>query len=408
MLSRPFLVLYLCVFVATMGISMVSPLLPVYAKDLGANGIWLGLTFSSFAIVQAIAGPFIGRVSDRFARKPFIVAGLVIYLIAALGYLTADNFYQVIGFRAFSGLGTSAIFSVARAYVGDMTPAGREGRWLGVFQTADIVGFGTGPVVAGVIRQFVGFDAVFVCMASMMAASALIVVFLLPPRATGDGAKAGGDRPVSVSFRRAATDRLVVALTLWAGLTSLSFGATFSFLALRLENDIGASPALIGLAFTAQDLTGGLFQPISGVLADRWNRRLMVVMGLAVTAFLMVALGVANSLWIVVLTLMGMGAVQTFAFTAGGAMQVVAGRRVGMGTILGLFSFGNGIGIVTGSIVGGVMNDLYGTSAAFYFGAVAVAAGAIVFFAMTRGLRVNEDLTPQAGAKSAEAAAAGG
>ena len=83
-LSRPFIVLYLCVFVATMGISMVSPLLPVYAKDLGANGIWLGLTFSSFAIVQAIAGPAIGRISDRYARKPFIVIGLVVSLIAWL------------------------------------------------------------------------------------------------------------------------------------------------------------------------------------------------------------------------------------------------------------------------------------------------------------------------------------
>ena len=111
MLSRPFVILYVCVFVATMGISMVSPLLPVYARDLGASGVWLGLTFSSFAIVQAIAGPLIGRYSDRTARKPFIVAGLLVYFVAALGYLFAESFYQVIAFRAFSGLGTSSIRS---------------------------------------------------------------------------------------------------------------------------------------------------------------------------------------------------------------------------------------------------------------------------------------------------------
>src|SRR5690349_4408310 len=112
---------------------MVSPLLPVYAETLGASGVWLGLTFSGFAIVQTFFGPFAGRLSDRFGRKPFIVAGLCVYLIAALGYLTAENFYQVIAFRMFSGFGTSLIFSVARAYVGDMTPKGQEGRWLGVF-----------------------------------------------------------------------------------------------------------------------------------------------------------------------------------------------------------------------------------------------------------------------------------
>ena len=69
MLSRPFVALFVSVFVATMGISMVSPLLPVYAKDLGASGVWLGLTFSIFAVVQAVVGPFAGRLSDRYGTR---------------------------------------------------------------------------------------------------------------------------------------------------------------------------------------------------------------------------------------------------------------------------------------------------------------------------------------------------
>ena len=52
---------------------MVSPLLPVYAKDLGATGIWIGLTFSIFAVTQTIFGPFAGRLSNGYGRKPFIV-----------------------------------------------------------------------------------------------------------------------------------------------------------------------------------------------------------------------------------------------------------------------------------------------------------------------------------------------
>lgn len=391
--------LYLCVFVATMGISMVSPLLPVYAKDLGANGVWLGLTFSSFAIVQAIAGPAVGRISDRHARKPFIIAGLLVYLIAAIGFLTATSFYQVIAFRAFSGLGTSSIFSVARAYVGDLTPPGREGRWLGTFQTADIMGFGTGPVLAGLVRQFIGFDAVFVSMAIMMAISAIIVVVFLPPKVQRFAHHGAAERVAEVPFREAIGNRLVAALTLFSGLTSLSFGATLSFLALRMEDDLGASPAIIGLAFTVQDFAGGAFQPISGSLADRANRRVMVAVGLLMTAGLMVVLGLAQSVLVVMCVLAALGAVNTVSFSAGSAIQVVAGRRVGMGTMLGLFAFGNGVGIVTGSLVGGLMKDQYGTPAAFYFGAVAVTVGAVLFMLMTRGERVNEEplREPQAG-----------
>jgi MFS family permease len=100
-----------------------------------------------------------------------------------------------------------------------------------------------------------------------------------------------------------------------------------------------------------------------------------------------------------------MGFAHTVAYSAGSAIQVVAGRRVGMGTMLGLFSFGNGIGIVAGSLVGGLMKDLYGTPAAFYFGAVAIGVGAAAFMAMTAGLRVNEDSPQRVG--EAEPAATG-
>jgi len=123
MRSRPFVVLFGAVLVASMGISMVSPILPVYAEDLGATGIWIGLTFSVFAVSQTLISPFAGRWSDRYGRKPFIILGLLCYLIAAFGYLTADSFLQVLAFRAFSGCGTSLIFAVGQAYIGDIVRA---------------------------------------------------------------------------------------------------------------------------------------------------------------------------------------------------------------------------------------------------------------------------------------------
>src|SRR5690606_3785392 len=229
---------------------MVSPLLPVYAEDLGATGVWLGVAFSAFAVVQTVFGPFAGRLSDRYGRKPFIIAGLLVYMIAAIGYLTASSFYQVIAFRAFSGLGTSLIFSVARAYVGDMTPKGQEGRWLGVFATADIIGFGTGPLLAGVLREVVGFRSVFVAMAAMMALSAFILMWWLPRHSPAEVLRrahlaGGGEREQQPPFAVALKDRLVLAVTAHQGLLSLAMGASFSFLALRLEDGLGVGPMLI-------------------------------------------------------------------------------------------------------------------------------------------------------------------
>lgn len=395
MRSRPFIALYVAVFVATMGISMVSPLLPVYAEELGATGAWLGLTFSAFAFAQAIVSPFVGRLSDRYGRKPFIVTGLCIYFIAAVGYLSAQSFYQVIAFRMFSGLGTSLIFSVSYAYVGDMTPKGQEGRWLGVFATADIVGFGTGPLLAGALREFVGFRSVFVAMAGMMALSASILLWWLPRHSPAElarsaKAKTAGAAEQGVSFATALRDRLVLAVTAQQGFLQLAFGSTFAFLAMRLEDDLGVAPFLVGVAFATQDITGGLAQPLFGRLADRYDRRLLVAMGLTLNAMLLASIGIVPFYWLMVLVLLGSGATGAISQTASGAIRVVAGRRVGMATVSGIGSSAGGLGVIIGSVVSGFIVDSHGLAAGFAFGGAMMLTGTAVFLLLTRGVETSE------------------
>lgn len=404
MFPRPFFVLYVAVFVGTLGISMVSPLLPVYAEDLGATGIWIGLTFSAFAITQVTFGPFTGRLSDRYGRKPFIVAGLVIYMFAALGYMTADSFWQVMAFRALSGVGTGLIFSVARAYVGDMVPRGHEGRWFGLFSTADIVGFGSGPVIAGLLRATFGFNSVFIAMASLMALSAIIVFTLLPktpprPKRPARGGVEGEEEEAVASSPvfQALRDRLVLAVTLNQAFVSLSFGSVLSFLAVRLEDDLGAGPALVGIAFGMQNLANGISQPFMGRIIDTYDRRWTLSIGVLVSASLLFCLGLATTIPMVLILLLAMGGGQAIAWTSAAALQVVAGRRVGMGTVLGLGSSGSAAGILFGSAVGGLLVDIFSLSAAFYFGAIVMACGVPVFLFLTRGIPLRDDIEDEPG-----------
>jgi MFS family permease len=385
MRSRPFVVLYGSVLVATMGISMVSPLLPVYAEELGATGIWIGLTFSVFAVTQTITSPFVGGWSDRYGRKPFIIAGLLLYLVAAIGYLVATELWHVIAFRALSGGGTSLIFSVARAYLGELTPAGQEGRWAGVFTTADIIGFGLGPLLAGVVRQALGFDAVFVGMALLMGSSATIVLAFLPPRPLGSEDGAEPRRAPTSPIRVALRERMVVALTLNWALISLSFGSTLSFLGVRLERlEMGAG--LIGLVFALEALASGVSQPFLGVLADRVDRRLLNAVGLLLLAALIASLGVTERVAVIAAIMFGVGAAGGLAAVATNAMQVEVGRRVGMGTVIGLGSAGNGVGVLVGSLLGGWVVDLTGQNvAAFYVAGAVMASGLVVFLWLARG-----------------------
>jgi DHA1 family multidrug resistance protein-like MFS transporter len=64
-----FTVLFIALFVSMLGLGVVSPLLSIYADDLGATGIWLGAIFSGFNIARAIIMPVVGRLSDRWGRR---------------------------------------------------------------------------------------------------------------------------------------------------------------------------------------------------------------------------------------------------------------------------------------------------------------------------------------------------
>ncbi len=385
MLSRPFLVLFGAVFLANMGISMVSPILPVYAEELGAAGIWIGLTFSIFAVSQTLVSPFAGGWSDRYGRKPFIILGLLIYLVAAIGYLTADSFLQVLIFRAFSGCGTSLIFAVGQAYLGDIVPRGREGRWLGVFALADIVGFGAGPILSGALRDLLGFDSVFVGMAVMMGSGAVLIQTLLPADTQETRhVSALADRAIP-SMIAALRHRTVVAVVLFMSLTSLTYGSLYAFLAVFLD-DRGVSGTAIGIALGAQAVTGVVTQPLFGRLADRVDRRYLLLGGLAGSAIALGAVGAAPSYPVVLALLFVLGIASSAAWVSASAVQVVAGRQGGMGTVIGLGAAGDGTGILLGGVVGGLFAGWFGVTAAFYFAGAAMGIGVVVLAWLLAGL----------------------
>lgn len=388
MLSRPFLTLAVALFAASMGIGMVAPILPVHARALGASGAEVGLTFSAFAATQLLISPFAGRVADRYGRKPFILAGLSTYVIAAIGWSMATQVETVIALRAMTGIGSGLVFSLALAVIGDLAPEGEEGRYMGTFGVFDFLGFGLGPAVAGVIRDQVGMEAVFLSMAALMALAGLVVAALLPRRvAPRGGGRAGeGGAPVLVPWRTVITDPLMQALFALRTGFSFAFGAAFSFLALYLQEQVGATATMVGLVLAGQELTAGLLQPLLGPLADRWNRRLMALGGALGIALAYIILATTNDYLLILaafVVVAGLGA--SVMNVAAAAVQVEVGRRLGMATTMSLASAGFALGTLAGSLIGGVVADRVGVGAVFGFAAAAILAGAAVFALRTRG-----------------------
>ena len=167
MLNSAFVTLFLSIFVASLGIGMVSPLMPIYSQSLGAKGIWLGAIFSGFSLARIIFMPLVGRLSDTKGRKTFITLGLLFYSFLSLGYIFSQNLQQLIAVRFLHGVASAMVVPIAMAYIGEISPKGEEGKFLGTFNIALFFGFGMGPLLGGVVTDNINQSASFMAMGGL-------------------------------------------------------------------------------------------------------------------------------------------------------------------------------------------------------------------------------------------------
>ncbi len=148
------LIIFLTVFIDLIGFGIVLPLLPLFAKNLDASGLMIGLLMASFSAMQFVFAPIWGRLSDRVGRRPVLListaGGAIAYAIFAVGSGMTGNIALVILFasRMFAGI-CGANITVAQAYIADITPPQDRSRRMGLIGMAFGLGFIFGPFLGG-------------------------------------------------------------------------------------------------------------------------------------------------------------------------------------------------------------------------------------------------------------------
>ena len=144
--------IFLIVFIDLLGFSLILPLLPYYAADFGADGIVTGLLVASYAAAQLISAPLLGRVSDRFGRRPVLLISVFGNMLGFVLLGLAGNLVMLFAARILAGL-TGGNISVAQAYITDVTDEKNRARGLGMIGAAFGLGFIIGPAVGGLLSQ---------------------------------------------------------------------------------------------------------------------------------------------------------------------------------------------------------------------------------------------------------------
>jgi multidrug resistance protein len=179
MKRSPLVILLLTVLLDLIGFGIVLPLLPTYAKDLGANPFMIGLIAAIFSIMQFIFSPLWGKLSDKIGRRPVMLISIFITALSYLVFSQASTIPLLIFARGLSGIG-SANIAAAQAYITDVTDSKSRSGAMGMIGAAFGIGFIIGPLIGGLLKHNYGIQMVGYVSAALIAFDFILAIFLLP------------------------------------------------------------------------------------------------------------------------------------------------------------------------------------------------------------------------------------
>src|SRR3954467_2842436 len=143
-------VLMITAFVDMLGLAMIIPLLPFYATKLGASATIVGILIAAFSIAQLASAPIWGKFSDRYGRRPALLAGLLVSAVAYVIFAYASTLWLLLISRVVQGFGGGTI-GVVQAYVADASEPNDRAKSLGWLSAAPSLGPELGPAIGSVL-----------------------------------------------------------------------------------------------------------------------------------------------------------------------------------------------------------------------------------------------------------------
>ena len=303
--NKPLFAIFMIVFIDLLGFSLILPLLPYYAKTFNADPVVTGLLVASYAAMQLVGAPLLGRLSDTYGRRPIL---LVSILGTFLGFLLlgfANTLWMLFASRMIDGL-TGGNLSVAQAYIADVTDAKSRAKGLGMIGAAFGIGFIIGPVTGGLLSQW-GYAVPAFAAAGFSLFNLVLVATWLPESLTVEKRAAMAEKKPALSFsalaaalKRPFTGSLLITRFVF-GLAFAIFQTIFSLYALARFN---LSAAETGYVLTYVGLLSVITQGfLVGRITARVREDILIVASVVVMALSLLGWAFAPSVWVLLLIL---------------------------------------------------------------------------------------------------------
>lgn len=348
---RSLLAVSVAIAAAYIGIGMVVPVRVLYAQSHGASLAIIGAMGSSYLLSNFIFQYPSGAIADRFGRKSLMLAGLILQAVLTLLYLVVSDPVLFVVLRFVEGIAGAALLPPARAIIADTIPAEQRGQAYGIFSAFFNAGFLLGPAIGGLLAS-AGYSAAFVGSVLCRVVAVAVVAVLIHDRQPG----AWHDTEAIAAPRRDLFSPALVAAYILAFGDYLWLGFDMTLMPLWMRNHLGASVAIIGLAYATWALPSMILSPIGGRIADRVRRsRMILTFGLAQVP-MYISYGVLSTAWVVVIIIGLQGVVYSLTQPAVDAFLAASSPPSARARAQSLYS---GVGLASAFLGSALLPALY-------------------------------------------------
>jgi len=372
----------LVVFIDLLGFSLILPLLPYYAKTFNANQTVTGILIASYALMQLIGAPILGRLSDRFGRRPVLLLSVFGTFVGFLLLGFANSLWMLFASRILDGL-TGGNLSVAQAYISDVTDEKSRSKGLGMIGAAFGLGFIIGPLTGGLLSQW-GYAVPAFAAATISFINLILIYTWLPESLTTEKRSQMTEKKPAfslnallVAFQRPFTGSLLIT-RFFFGLAFAILQTIFSLYALAKFNLTARDT---GFALTYVGVLSVIMQGfLVGRLTNRYREDLLIMVSVVLMCISLLGWALTPSLlWLyIIMTPMALSGGLLNTLLSSTLTKAVAPHEIG--GILGLSTAVESSTRIIAPILGGFLLQQIGTWAPGVFGALIMVGVSIYVF----------------------------
>jgi DHA1 family tetracycline resistance protein-like MFS transporter len=388
--------LLVTVFIDMLGLGIVVPIVPglmtAITGQAAAGARWSGWIGASFGVTQFLAAPLLGRMADRYGRRPVLILAPSFLGLDYLAHALASQVVTMLAAHALAGA-LAGTMTVVNAYIADITPPQDRPRAYGYIGAAFSVGFIAGPVIGGLLGA-VNLRLPFLVAAALAGANALYGAFVLPESRPGDRTTsiawrlANPFNSIAATLRRPALAHLAVARLL-GDIARMANQVTWTFVMIAR---FGWHTGTVGAVLAASSLLGTLVSvKLSGPYVRRLGVRRATIVSAWAGAASLAGFGLVGP-WFIV-PMMGLGSVAALGGNASQTWITEASGTDEQGTVQGALT---GISAIAEAGVPAAATTIFAWSLAIPLpGLVLVLAGTVAALSalvLARAPRPTRDL----------------